>query len=216
MLYYLFVPLIPTFHVLNVFTYITFRAAGAVVTAILLSFMIGPVILRRLTAAANYQVVREGTPDSHAIKGKTPTMGGLIFLVSALIATLLWARVFSHYVLIALLVTAWMGTIGLIDDLLKLKQKRLGLKNEGLVERNKLFGQVFIGLALGAYLTYFPLSPNLPGASTTLPFYKYLLVVPTLPILYVLFVTFILTGVSNAVNLTDGLDGLAAGLSAVA
>jgi phospho-N-acetylmuramoyl-pentapeptide-transferase len=216
LLYYLFVPLIPKFHFLNLFTYITFRAAGAVVTAILLSFLIGPTILRRLNDAANFQVVREGTPDSHAIKGKTPTMGGLIFLFSALVATLLWARVFSHYVMIALLVTAWMGAIGLIDDLLKLKQKRLGLKNEGLVERNKLFGQVAIGLALGTYLWLQPLSPTLPGASIGIPFYKYLVVVFTWPIFYVLFVTFILTGVSNAVNLTDGLDGLAAGLSAVA
>ena len=216
MLYYLFLPLIPTFHFLNVFTYITFRAAGAAVTAILISFAIGPAILRRLNAAANYQVVREGTPDSHAIKGKTPTMGGLIFLFSALVATLLWARVFSHYVMIALAVTTWMGAIGFLDDMLKLKQKRLGLKNEGLVERNKLIGQVVIGLALGTYLWLQPLSPNLPGASTTLPFYKYLLVVPAFPVLYILFVTFILTGVSNAVNLTDGLDGLAAGLCAIA
>jgi phospho-N-acetylmuramoyl-pentapeptide-transferase len=216
LLYYLFVPFISKYHVLNVFTYITFRAAGAAVTAILLSFLIGPTILRRLNAAANYQVVREGTPDSHAVKGKTPTMGGLIFLVSAILATILWARVFSHYVMIALAVTLWMGAIGMIDDLLKLKQKRLGLKNQGLVERNKLIGQVVIGLALGTYLWLNPLSPNLPGASTTLPFYKYVLVIPASPILYVLFVTFILTGVSNAVNLTDGLDGLAAGLSAIA
>lgn len=216
MLYYLFVPLIPTFHVLNVFTYITFRAAGAVVTAILLSFLIGPTILRRLNAAANYQVVREGTPETHAVKGKTPTMGGLIFLFSALVATLLWARVFSHYVMLAILVTAWMGAIGFLDDMLKLRQKRLGLKNEGLVERNKLFGQVVLGLALGTYLWLQPLSPNLPGASITLPFYKYLLVEFTIPIFYVLFVTFVLTGVSNAVNLTDGLDGLAAGTSAIA
>jgi phospho-N-acetylmuramoyl-pentapeptide-transferase len=116
----------------------------------------------------------------------------------------------------ALIVTIWMGGIGLIDDLLKLKQKRLGLKNEGLVERYKLIGQVSIGLALGTYLWLNPISPNLPGASTTLPFYKYVLLVPVFPILYVFFTTFILTGVSNAVNLTDGLDGLAAGLSAIA
>jgi phospho-N-acetylmuramoyl-pentapeptide-transferase len=216
LLYYLFIPLVPRFHALNVFNYITFRAAGAAVTAILLSFFVGPIILRRLNAAANYQVVREGTPDSHAAKAKTPTMGGLIFLFSALVATILWARLFSHYVILALVVTAWMGAIGLLDDMLKLKQKRLGLKNEGLVERYKLIGQVTIGLALGLYLAWHPLSPNLPGASTTLPFYKYLLVVPAFGFLYVLWVTFITTGVSNAVNLTDGLDGLAAGLSAVA
>ena len=216
MLYYLSVWLVPHFGALRIFNYITFRAAGAAVTAILLSFIVGPLILKRLDNAANYQVVREGTPDSHAAKSKTPTMGGLIFLFSSLVATILWARVFSHYVMLALVVTIWMGGIGLIDDLLKLKQKRLGLKNEGLVERYKLVGQVTIGLALGMYIWLFPLSPNLPGASTTLPFYKYLLLTPTLPVLYVLWTTFILTGVSNAVNLTDGLDGLAAGLSAIA
>jgi len=216
LLYYLSVWLVPHFGALRIFNYITFRAAGAAVTAILLSFIVGPLILKRLDNAANYQVVREGTPDSHAAKSKTPTMGGLIFLFSSLVATILWARVFSHYVMLALVVTIWMGGIGLIDDLLKLKQKRLGLKNEGLVERYKLVGQVTIGLALGMYIWLFPLSPNLPGASTTLPFYKYLLLTPTLPVLYVLWTTFILTGVSNAVNLTDGLDGLAAGLSAIA
>jgi phospho-N-acetylmuramoyl-pentapeptide-transferase len=216
LLYYLLVPLIPRFHALNIFNYITFRAAGAAVTAILLSFIVGPLILKRLDVAANYQVVREGTPDSHAAKGKTPTMGGLIFLFSALVATLLWARVFSHYVLLALGVTIAMGAIGLLDDMLKLRQRRLGLKNEGLVERYKLIGQVTIGLSLGIYLWLAPLSPTLPGASTTLPFYKYMLIVPAFGVLYVLWTTFVLTAVSNAVNLTDGLDGLAAGLSAIA
>jgi phospho-N-acetylmuramoyl-pentapeptide-transferase len=219
LLYYLLIPLVPRYHALNVFNYITFRAAGAAVTAILLSFLVGPLILKRLDNVANYQVVREGTPDSHAAKAKTPTMGGIIFLFSALVATVLWARLFSHYVLLALLVTAWMGGIGFLDDYLKLKQKRLGQKNEGLVERYKLIGQVGIGLALGLYIWQFPLSPTLPGASTTLPFYKYMLVrpiVPALGFLYVLWVTFVLTGVSNAVNIADGLDGLAAGLSAIA
>jgi phospho-N-acetylmuramoyl-pentapeptide-transferase len=216
LLYYLFIPLVPSFHALNIFNYITFRAAGAAVTAIMLSFLVGPLILRRLDTAANYQVVREGTPASHAAKAKTPTMGGLIFLFSALVATVLWARLFSHYVLIAVAVTAWMGGIGFLDDYLKLRQKRLGQKNEGLVERYKLLGQVGIGLALGVYLLLHPLSPNLPGASITLPFYKYYLFVFTPPVLYVLWVTFILTGVSNAVNIADGLDGLAAGLSVVA
>ena len=214
MLYYLFSPLVSRFHALNLFNYITFRAAAAAVTSIVLSFLVGPMILRRLDRAANYQVVREGTPESHANKSKTPTMGGLIFLFSALTSTLLWARIFSHFVLLALIVTVWMGAIGLLDDLLKLKQKRLGLKNEGLVERYKLAGQVSIGLALGIYLIIDP-SAGLPGASTTLPFYKYYLIV-FWPPAYVFFTTFILTGVSNAVNLTDGLDGLAAGTSAIA
>ncbi len=215
MLYYLFIPLIPRWHALNIFNYITFRATAAAVTAIILSFIVGPMILRRLNTAANYQVVREGTPESHALKAKTPTMGGLIFLFSALVSTLLWSRVFSRYVLLATLVTLVMGGIGMWDDLLKLKQKRLGLKNEGLVERHKLTGQVLLGLALGTFLWLYPLSPTVPGASTMLPFYKHYVITFTLPVLYVLWVTFILTGVSNAVNFTDGLDGLAAGSSAI-
>jgi phospho-N-acetylmuramoyl-pentapeptide-transferase len=162
--------------------------------------------------------VREGTPDTHAGKGTTPTMGGLIILASSIVPTLLWARLDNRYILLALLVTAWMGVIGFLDDYLKLKQKREGKKNEGLVERYKLIGQVAIGLFLGWYLWQHPLS-TLPGASTTLPFYKYVLIVPataTLAFCYVLFTTFVLTGTSNAVNLTDGLDGLAAGLTAIA
>lgn len=219
MLYHLFVPLVREFTFLNVFTYITFRAAGAAVTALLLSFIVGPIILRQLRAKAYHQVVREGTPDSHKGKGTTPTMGGLIILFCAIVSVLLWARLTSHYTVLALVVTAWMGAIGFLDDILKLKQKRAGEKNQGLVERYKLAGQVIIGVFLGWYLWQFPLSPNLPGASTTLPFFKYMLVVPAaawLEWLYVLWTTFILVGVSNSVNLTDGVDGLAAGLCAIA
>ena len=219
MLYHLFVPLIREYTFLNVFTYITFRAAGAAVTALVLSFVVGPIILRALRRAAMHQVVREGTPDSHAGKGTTPTMGGLIILSCAVTSVLLWARLTSRYTVIALLITAWMAGIGFWDDILKARQKRAGQKNQGLVERYKLAGQVIAGIGLGLYLWKFPLSPNLPGASTTLPFYKYVLVVPlnaSFEWLYVLFTTFILVAVSNAVNLTDGVDGLAAGLSAIA
>jgi len=218
-LYAIFVPLIREYTFLNVFTYITFRAAGAAVTALLLSFIVGPIILRLLRERAYHQVVREGTPDSHLSKGTTPTMGGLIILFCSLGSVLLWARMTSRYTVLALIVTAAMGVIGFLDDVLKLRQKRRGEKNEGLVERYKLVGQVVIGVLLGYYLWQFPLSPNLPGASTTLPFYKYVLVVPAaaaLEWIYVLFTTFILVGVSNSVNLTDGIDGLAAGLSAIA
>ena len=108
--------------------------------------------------------------------------------------------------------------IGFLDDYLKLKQKREGKKNEGLVERYKLAGQITCGLGLGVILLLFPVS-TLPGASTTLPFFKYILVVPAFAWaawMYIPWVTFILTGFSNAVNLTDGLDGLAAGLMAIA
>jgi len=218
-LYHLFLPLIPDYTFLNVFTYITFRGAGAAVTALLLSFFLGPIILRALRKAAVHQVVREGTPDSHQHKGTTPTMGGLIFLVSAIISVLLWARLTSHYTVLALIVTAWMGAIGFLDDILKLRQKRAGQKNKGLIERYKLSGQIIIGVFLGIWLWQNPLSPSLPGPSTTLPFFKYVLVVPiaaSFAWLYVLWTTFVLVGVCNAVNLTDGVDGLAAGLSAIA
>ena len=219
MLYHLFVPLIRDYTFLNVFTYITFRAAGAFVTALLMGFIVGPIILRVLRRKAFHQVVREGTPDTHQSKGQTPTMGGLIILICSLTSVLLWARLTSHYTVLAIIVTAWMGAIGFLDDVLKLKQKRAGQKNQGLVERYKLVGQVIIGIFLGIWLWQNPLSPSLPGASTTLPFYKYVLVVPvaaSLEWVYVLWTTFIVVGVSNSVNLTDGLDGLAAGLSAIA
>ena len=220
MLYHFLLPLARHYRLFNVLTYISFRAVGAAVTALLLSFIVGPIILRALNRQSLHQVVREGTPDSHAGKGTTPTMGGLIILNSALISIVLWGRFsVSHpYLLIAIVMTVWMGVIGFLDDYLKLQQKKRGEVNRGLVEKYKLAGQVTAGLALGLYLVYHPLSPNLPGASTTLPFFKYYLVTPLAGFawLYVLFTTFIMTGTSNAVNITDGLDGLAAGLSAIA
>jgi phospho-N-acetylmuramoyl-pentapeptide-transferase len=219
-LYHFLFPLARHYSVLNVLKYISLRAVGAAVTALLLSFILGPMFMRALKRQSVHQVVREGTPDSHAGKGTTPTMGGLIILFSALISIILWGRFsLSHpYLLIAIFVTMWMGVIGLLDDFLKLQQKKRGEKNRGLVERYKLTGQVIVGVALGWYLWKNPLTPNLPGASTTLPFFKYYLVIPAAGFawLYVVFTTFILTGTSNAVNITDGLDGLAAGLSAIA
>jgi phospho-N-acetylmuramoyl-pentapeptide-transferase len=219
-LYHFLLPLERQFRILHIFSYISLRAVGAAATALILSFVVGPIIMRALRRQAFHQVVREGTPDSHAGKGTTPTMGGLIILNSALISTLIWGRFsFSRpYMWIAIFVTVWMGVIGFLDDMLKLRQKRAGQKNQGLIERYKLAGQLTVGLALGWYLWQYPLSANLPGASTTLPFFKYYLVVPIAGFAwtYVLFTTFILAGTSNAVNITDGLDGLAAGLSTIA
>ena len=218
MLYFFLVPLVKYVGVFRVFRYISFRAAGAAVTALLVAFVIGPMILRRLQAMQVHQVVRAGTPDSHAGKGKTPTMGGLIILASTLIPTLLWMRLDNRYVWLALGVMLWMGGIGFLDDYLKLRQKRQGKENRGLVERYKLTGQVTCGLLLAVYIWQFPLNP-LPGASTTVPVFKNLLLVPAaigMAWLYVPFVTFVITGTSNAVNLTDGLDGLATGLMAIA
>lgn len=220
MLNYLLVPFqdLPHFGWMRLFQYITFRSAGAAVTALLITFLVGPVIITRLKRMRLHQVIREGTPDAHQQKGRTPTMGGLIIIGATLISTLLWARLDNKYVLLAMVSTLWMGAIGFLDDYLKLKQKLAGRKNTGLVEGYKLAGQVTLGFALGYYLWKYPVSA-LPGASTTLPFYKYILIVPLtagLGWLYVLFVTFVMTGASNAVNVTDGIDGLAAGLTAIA
>ena len=218
MLNYLLVPFERQFGFLRIFNYISFRAAGAAVTALLVSFIVGPIIIRRLRRMRLHQVIREGTPESHREKKRTPTMGGLIILTATLIPTILWAKLSNAYVLLAMLVMLWMGFIGFTDDFLKLKQRQMGRKNTGLIEGYKLTGQIIAGFALGWYIWKYPLS-TLPGASTTLPFYKYILIVPStaaLGWLYVLFVTFVLTGTSNAVNITDGLDGLAPGLVAIA
>jgi len=214
MLYEFLLPLTRYESGFNIIRYLSFRAAGAAMTALLVSFVLGPMLLRALQRMQVHQVVREGTPATHAVKGTTPTMGGLIILAAIALATVLWMRFDSRYVWLALLVTVSMGAIGFLDDYLKLRQKRAGQENRGLVERYKLAGQVTIGLALGLYIWQVPLS-QLGGTSTTLPFYKYLLL--TLPpVTYLAFVTFVMTGTSNAVNLTDGLDGLAAGLMAIA
>lgn len=218
MLHWLLSPLqdeIPTLRLIN---YLAFRGAGAAVTALLLSFLVGPPIIRWLRAMKVQQGVRQGTPDSHKGKAATPTMGGLILLAAGIGPAVLWTRMDNPYVIVALIVTIWMGGIGFLDDYLKLRQKREGRDVAGLVERYKLAGQITIGLMVGILLWKVPLS-TLPGASATLPFFKYIIIVPAWPaleFLYVGWVTFILTGVSNSVNLTDGLDGLSAGLSAIA
>jgi len=214
---FLLVPFVKQFGFLRIFNYISFRAAGAAVTALIVSFIVGPIIIRRLRRMRLHQVIREGTPESHQDKKRTPTMGGLIILTATIIPTLLWAKLSNIYVLLAMVVMLWMGFIGFTDDYLKLKQRQMGKKNTGLIEGYKLIGQITIGFALGWYIWKYPLS-TLPGASTTMPFYKYILIEPasvTLGWLYVLFVTFVLTGTSNAVNITDGLDGLAPGLVAI-
>lgn len=218
MLHWLLSPLQDEISTLRLFNYIAFRGAGAAVTALLLSFLVGPPIIRRLRAMKVQQGVRQGTPDSHKGKAGTPTMGGLILLTAGIVPALLWARLDNPYVIVTLIVTIWMGGIGFLDDYLKLKQKREGRVVDGLVERYKLAGQITIGLMIGILLWQVPLS-TLPGASTTVPFFKYIIIVPAwvgIEWLYVGWVTFILSGVSNSVNLTDGLDGLSAGLTAIA
>src|SRR5204863_1189225 len=197
--------------IFNLFNYITFRAAGATVTALLLAFIAGPWIIGKLREHRIGQIVRAEGPTSHHGKRGTPTMGGLIIILATVVPTLLWARLDSRYVIVAVAATLWMGMIGFLDDYLKIVRG----KSQGLVARWKLIGQISFGLALGLYLLASPLAPNLPPTSTQLPVFKYQLIV-FWPATYVLFVTLVVTGSSNAVNLTDGLDGLATGLTAIA
>ncbi len=211
MLYHWLTPLADEFIVFNLFNYITFRAAGAAATAVLLSFLIGPRIIRFLKSKGVGQVVRAEGPASHQSKRGTPTMGGIMILICTLLPTVLWAPLDNRYVLVAVLATVWMGAIGFVDDYLKFVQR----KSRGLVARYKLVGQVTFGIVLGVYLLVQPLATNLQPNATTLPFFKYVLLLMP-PVIYVAFVTFVVTGASNAVNLTDGLDGLAAGLAAIA
>jgi phospho-N-acetylmuramoyl-pentapeptide-transferase len=140
-------------------------------------------------------------------------MGGIIILISAVVPTLLWARLDNRFVVYALLATLWMGCIGFVDDYLKIVQG----KSRGLVAKYKLVGQVTFGLVLALVLYYKPVvePSTIPITGTTLPFFKYLVVVFS-PIVFVAFVTTVITGTTNAVNLTDGLDGLATGLTAIA
>ncbi len=211
MLYHLLAPLARQHILFNLFNYITFRGAAAAVTALVVAFVFGPGIIRLLREHNVGQVIRAEGPSSHHGKRGTPTMGGLIIILATVVATLLWARLDSRFVVVAVAATLWMGAIGFLDDYLKIVRG----KSQGLVARWKLVGQVSFGLALGLVLLLWPLAPNLPPASTQVPLFKYQLLL-FWPWVYVLFVTFVVTGSSNAVNLTDGLDGLATGLTAIA
>lgn len=211
MLYHFLYPLEEFFGALRVFQFITFRAAGAAATAILLTFVVAPPIIRELRKRKVGQIVRADGPTSHQSKRGTPTMGGLIVLSCTFIPTILWARLDNPYVIVAMIATFWTGAIGFLDDYLKIVQG----KPRGLVAKYKLVGQMIFGTVLGVFLLQFPLAPDLPANATTLPFFKWVLI-SLWPPLYVVFIALVTTGSSNMVNLTDGLDGLAAGLSVIA
>ncbi len=210
MLYHLLAPLAHRNIIFNLFNYITFRLAGGMATAIVLSFVLGPPIIRSLRRLRVGQVIRAEGPQSHLGKAGTPTMGGVLIISSAVIATLLWAQLTNPYTLIALAVLVSLGAIGFLDDYLKVVRRR----TEGLVGRYKLFGQCLVGGAIGVYLLLNPISP-MPTHWTGLPLFSDLHVEMFAP-LFVPWVMLVLAGSSNAVNLTDGLDGLAGGLAAIA
>ncbi len=209
MLYHLLYPLREIFFGFNVFKYITFRAAMASITAFVVSLLIGPFVIRFLHNLNLKQTIeREGFSKlyaAHEGKQKVPTMGGVLILGALVISTLLWADLTNRYVLLCLLTVLWLGAVGFIDDYLKLSKKN----SKGLTAANKFFGQTAIGVALGVFL--YLESPSWQDVSV--PFLKDTFL--TLGPLYILFAAAVINGSSNAVNLTDGLDGLAIGCTAM-
>ncbi|MBI1798887.1 MAG: phospho-N-acetylmuramoyl-pentapeptide-transferase [Candidatus Eisenbacteria bacterium] len=195
--------------VLNVFRYITFRSAYAAVTALLLCYVLGPRMIEWLRRVRFGQKIRAEGPQAHLAKAGTPTMGGILIVPAIVIPTLMWGNLHSLPVWLALLSTVWLGALGFLDDYLRVVK---GLP-KGLLGRYKLVGQVTLGLAIGAALLIWP-EQGFPVTATHVPFLKFRFV--DFGWLFVPFVVLVVTGSSNAVNLTDGLDGLASGLVAIA
>ena len=209
MLYHFLSPLADTHIVFNLFRYITFRAAGAMATALILSFLLGPWIIARLRALRVGQVVRQEGPSEHLMKAGTPTMGGVLILIATAVSTLLWADLTSGNVIIALVVLLWTGMLGFLDDYLKVVRKR----TEGLVGKYKLIGQGLIGFLVALVLLLLPVMED--PTATMVPFFADWHV-SFLWWSFIPWVMLVLAGSSNAVNLSDGLDGLAAGLASIA
>lgn len=206
MLYLLLYPLHSIWFGFNVFQYITFRAAGACITAFLVSVIFSPYFIKRLASNGIGQHIRneQECPKLHPLhkdKAGVPTMGGLLILISLIGSSLLWANLTNAYLLLALFATGSLGVLGFIDDYLKLVRK----KSKGLTVSIKLFGQTIVGLLLASYIY---LDPSLPP-TIEIPFIKEAVI--DLGIFYIPFIVVIMTATSNAVNLTDGLDGLAIG-----
>lgn len=233
MLYWILYPLRDSISIFNLFGYITFRAAGATVTALIIAFAAGPFVIKFLKKHQIGQMIRDEGPESHLKKRGTPTMGGLLILMSVLLPVLLWGRLGNRALMVVLISTIWMGLIGLLDDYLKVVRHC----SKGLIGKYKLIGQFVLGIALGAWLCFSPVIPgdssphpsifpsirtidlessgeiDITSTETTVPFLKETRL--DLGIWYILFVALVLAGSANAVNLTDGLDGLATGVSLI-
>jgi phospho-N-acetylmuramoyl-pentapeptide-transferase len=206
MFYYLFEYINKVFNPpgFDVFRFLTFRSALAAITALLISFIFGPKIIGRLKKNQVDQPIRDEGPQTHKKKQGTPTMGGLIILLSVIIPVLLWSDIKSTYIILVLFGTVFLGGVGFLDDYLKVVKKL----PQGLIARYKLIGQIFVGLVVGLAIYYLPEFSQY-NTQTTLPFFKNLNW--DFSYLYIPWVIFIITALSNAVNLTDGLDGLAIG-----
>ncbi|MCX7876639.1 MAG: phospho-N-acetylmuramoyl-pentapeptide-transferase [Melioribacteraceae bacterium] len=192
----------------DVFRFLTFRSALSAITALLISFFIGPKIIDRLKKSQVKQPIREEGPETHKKKYGTPTMGGLIILFSVIIPVLLWADIKSTFIILILFATAFLGFVGFVDDYLKVIKQL----PKGLIARYKLLGQIFVGLIVGSAIYFLPEFSQY-NSQTTLPFFKNLNW--DFGVLFIPWVIFIITATSNAVNLTDGLDGLAIGTTII-
>ena len=201
MIYHLLYPLHLTFSSFNVFRYITFRTIYAAITALVICFVLGPWLIRKLQALKIGQSIREDGPGTHLAKEGTPTMGGLLIIFSVVISTLLWANLTVSYIWLVMLVTVSFGLIGFFDDYRKLMNK----SSKGISGRLRLVIEVIIALFVSTILY---INPDFTSG-VTIPFFK--TVLPNLGWMYIVLATFIIVGCANAVNLTDGLDGLAIG-----
>ena len=202
MLFHFLYPLSDQFAVLNVFRYLTFRTGGAVITALVLSFVFGPVLIRTLRTRQNGgQPIRTDGPVGHLAKQGTPTMGGFLILFALTVATVLWADLTNGYVWVALGVTITYGTIGFLDDYLKVVHRN----SAGMSSKLKLALQTAIAIAAGLWIMR--LLPEPLSTTLAVPFFKSLLV--DLGWMFIALAVVVMVGASNAVNLTDGLDGLA-------
>ena len=199
----------PGLSALNVFRYITFRAAYAAITALFLCFALGPPMIGWLKRVKLGQKIRKEGPQAHLSKAGTPTMGGIVIVIAIVVPTLLWGNFHSREVWLALLATVWLGGIGFLDDYLRVVKDF----PKGLLGRYKLAGQIVLGAVIGLVLVTWP-DPALSPTTTHVPFLKFRYL--DFGLLFVPFVILVVTGSSNAVNLTDGLDGLASGLVAIA
>ena len=200
MLYWLFNYLSQFYSGFNVFGYLTLRGILGVLTALVFSFVFGPIMIRRLQKLQIGQSVRNDGPQSHLIKAGTPTMGGALILVAVAVSALLWADLSNRYVWMVLIVTATFGAVGWVDDYRKVVQKN----SRGLPARWKFFWQSLAGFGV-AILLY--IEPGGMDRGVLIPFVKDVHI--SLGVLYIPWVFFVIVGSSNAVNLTDGLDGLA-------
>ena len=200
----------------GIFQYITFRAAASAITALLISFIFGPAIIRKLRKSQIGEQAKTELQDvgNHSLKAGTPTMGGLIVLTAILVPTLLWANITNMFIILILLTTAWLGGVGFLDDYLKVIKKY----PKGLIGKYKIAGQIAIGLILSGTIYFFPetFSGSFDDLNTltTILFQKNLNF--DFGLLYIPVAIFVLTATSNAVNLTDGLDGLSIGTVGIA